>query len=237
MRPQAEPPVTPPKWPKIAALAVTQVQPVELIHAKSGRHYRMMLVEKDGALREQTLSEVRDFLACGKTKEDHPIHPRLLSILHAVAAAYPARPLIVHSGYRHPEVSVHAKRSNHTRGRAIDFRVQGVQNRELFERLRQSFAGVGLGFYPNSAFVHLDVREQNGLWVDYAGPGERACYSRAPLDDLDSGIAQTLDAQQARARGCDGAKTNDGDAQATSVASTVARKPAGDRDDLPTPTP
>jgi hypothetical protein len=31
---------------------------------------------------------------------------------------------------------------------------------------------VGVGYYPNSSFVHLDVRETNTYWVDYAGPGE-----------------------------------------------------------------
>jgi len=29
-----------------------------------------------------------------------------------------------------------------------------------------------VGYYPNSSFVHLDVRDTNSYWVDYAGPGE-----------------------------------------------------------------
>jgi hypothetical protein len=31
---------------------------------------------------------------------------------------------------------------------------------------------VGVGFYPNSSFIHLDVRGCAMQWVDYAGPGE-----------------------------------------------------------------
>jgi uncharacterized protein YcbK (DUF882 family) len=191
-------------WPPILPVALHQLRPVDLIDAKTGSHYRMLLIDAKGEIRLNTLDEMRDFLACRKTQSDHPIHPRLLSLIHAVAAAYPGRSLIVHSGYRHPDVSHHAKRSNHTRGRAIDFRVQGVSNRELFERLRHSFAKVGVGYYPNSAFVHLDVREDETLWVDYAGPGESACYSKTPAEDLRTGIVETLASSAARSRGCRG---------------------------------
>jgi hypothetical protein len=31
---------------------------------------------------------------------------------------------------------------------------------------------VGVGYYPNSSFLHLDVRACPMQWVDYAGPGE-----------------------------------------------------------------
>jgi hypothetical protein len=29
-----------------------------------------------------------------------------------------------------------------------------------------------VGYYPNSSFLHLDVRGYNSYWIDYAGPGE-----------------------------------------------------------------
>ena len=35
---------------------------------------------------------------------------------------------------------------------------------------------MGVGYYPNSSFVHLDVRNHFSYWVDYAGP------VNAPLD-------------------------------------------------------
>jgi hypothetical protein len=35
---------------------------------------------------------------------------------------------------------------------------------------------VGVGYYPNSSFVHVDVRSQNTQWVDRSSPGERPEY-------------------------------------------------------------
>jgi hypothetical protein len=76
------------------------------------------------------------------------------------------------------------------KGLACDFRVVGVSNQELRDYLRRNFDKVGVGYYPNSSFVHLDIRkDHSAFWIDYSGPGERAIYSAAPTDDLKSGRA------------------------------------------------
>jgi hypothetical protein len=36
----------------------------------------------------------------------------------------------------------------------------------------RTFKNVGVGYYPNSSFVHFDVRGHNSHWTDYAGPGQ-----------------------------------------------------------------
>lgn len=173
-----------------------------LKHVHRQRTLSVRLLDKQARIRREALVELRSFLACHKTGANHPIHWRLASILLSISAHWPGKPIIVHSGYRDPSVSEHAKRSNHTRGRAIDIRVPGVPNRRLFSLLSRSFKKVGLGYYPNSAFVHLDVRDTSAIWVDYAGPGQSACYSRTPTQDLQSGLADRLNIEQARARGC-----------------------------------
>lgn len=146
------------------------------------------------------LGELRKFLTDPRSKIDHPIHWRLATLLVAVASHFPGRTLEVVSGYRHH--NKHHSRSKHTRGRAIDFRVEGVDRRVLFELVRHSFDGVGVGYYPNSTFIHLDVRERNTIWVDYSGPGKTPCYSRTPHQDLTDGTAEALNDPQARAAGC-----------------------------------
>ena len=56
------------------------------------------------------------------------------------------------------------------KGLACDFRVVGVGNTQLRDYLRQTFKKVGVGYYPNSSFVHLDVRkDQSAFWIDYSG--------------------------------------------------------------------
>ena len=78
------------------------------------------------------------------------------------------------------------------KGLACDFRVDGVQAAELRDYLRKAFDKVGVGYYPNSTFVHLDVRkDRSAFWIDYSGPGERAVYSENPNDDLRTGRADT----------------------------------------------
>ena len=67
------------------------------------------------------------------------------------------------------------------KGLACDFRVEGVKTTDLRDYLRKTFDKVGVGYYPNSTFVHLDVRkDRSAFWIDYSGPGERAVYSENP---------------------------------------------------------
>jgi hypothetical protein len=77
-------------------------------------------------------------------------------------------------------------------GLACDFRVVGVRNQDLRDYLRRGYEKVGVGYYPNSSFVHLDVRkDRSAFWIDYSGPGERATYSENPVADLKSGRADS----------------------------------------------
>lgn len=175
---------------------------LRLTHAHHSGRLAVQLIDAQGQIRRPALTKLRAFLACHKTGADHPIHWRLASMLLSISAHWPTKTILVHSGYRDPSVSHHAKRSNHTRGRAIDIRIPGVPNRDLFETLRRSFRGVGLGYYPNSSFVHLDVREHSAIWVDYAGPGQPACYSKSPAQDLKNGVAERLTWAMAKRRGC-----------------------------------
>ena len=66
----------------------------------------------------------------------------------------------------------------------MDFFVRGVPNeavRDFCKTLRKA----GVGYYPNSSFIHLDVRETSSFWIDFAGPGEPPRYHR-PDDHLDA---------------------------------------------------
>ena len=83
-------------------------------------------------------------------------------------------PIHVISGYRANERLT----SRHRQGRAVDFRVPGVSSRRVWEYARRRFTrrGVGLGLYPRSNFLHLDIRDKTYYWVDDSGRGETARY-------------------------------------------------------------
>jgi LysM repeat protein len=100
--------------------------------------------------------------------KDFRMNDRLLALLAQVSDHFGGRPLRVVSGYR---TTSWVEESKHPLGRACDFVVLGVPNTVLRDYLK-TLDSVGVGYYPNSTFVHLDVRDRNTYWVDYAGPGE-----------------------------------------------------------------
>ncbi len=97
-----------------------------------------------------------------------PISERLLRALVRVSDTFGGRPVRVVSGFR--KRSFYSD-SRHTRSEAVDFSIPGVPNAALRQYLLL-LEDVGVGYYPNSSFVHLDVRSCPIQWVDYAGPGE-----------------------------------------------------------------
>ena len=106
-------------------------------------------------------------------------HTRLLWALQRIADAFPWRAVYVYSGYRPGAlVAGTSHHSLHSASRAVDIQVHGIPNAKLFELCR-SLEDVGCGFYPNSKFVHVDVRRPgtgHAVWIDASGPGEPPRY-------------------------------------------------------------
>lgn len=131
------------------------------------------------------------FMRCHQTGTVFKMDTRLGHMLYQTARHYEGRRLEVVSGYRHPKVARNPK-SPHKKGLACDFRVPGVPNAALRDWLRKTFDHAGVGYYPNSVFVHLDNRKTgpSAFWIDYAGPGQEASYAENPGEDLRSGRAE-----------------------------------------------
>jgi uncharacterized protein YcbK (DUF882 family) len=177
------------KSPKSATKSATKNGPVVLYHVN--RRETMALRLRDGHGRPVKGMQRRfdHFLRCHYTNVQHKMDPRLMRLIYQTGRHYPGRRIEVVSGYRHPKVAKNPH-SPHMQGLACDFRVQGIKTSELRDYLRRAYDKVGVGYYPNSSFVHLDVRkERSAFWIDYSGPGERAIYSPTPDDDLRTGRA------------------------------------------------
>jgi uncharacterized protein YcbK (DUF882 family) len=109
--------------------------------------------------------EINRFLRDFRTGDMHAIDPQLLDQLHMLATltASPA-PFEVISGYRSPATNSSlrarsggvAAHSLHLDGRAIDIRLANVALADLREAALSLRAG-GVGFYPESNFVHIDT--------------------------------------------------------------------------------
>jgi uncharacterized protein YcbK (DUF882 family) len=162
--------------------------PIELVHLNTHETF-LLRPDPGGRLDGKRLRGLRHFLRCHHTGREHPMAPRLAQLLYATAHHFEDRPVAVIAGYRAPRVARDKgnPRSPHRQGLACDFRIDGVANTELRDYLRRSFHGVGVGYYPNSGFVHLDVgRRHDAFWIDYSGPGEPARYSPDPEADRSS---------------------------------------------------
>ncbi len=132
----------------------------------------------DGGFASVDLDRVAVLLRAG-SGEAHPVDPRTLDLVYQVERHFEAPEIRVVSGYR---VSRPGSRSNHGKGRAIDLVVPGVPD-EIVARYARELGFVGVGVYPASQFVHLDVRPRSYFWVDLSGPHTRN-RERGILGDL-----------------------------------------------------
>lgn len=140
------------------------------------RTARVQLLDRRGAVRRRALPELARLLAPRGSRETRNPHPQLVRLLARVSDHFGGRTVEIVSGYR-PAGGFTRQESRHTLGHAIDFRVRGVPNTELRDFCR-TFRHVGVGYYPNSLFVHLDVRRDETYWVDLSRPGEPPRYAR-----------------------------------------------------------
>ena len=129
-------------------------------------HFRGYAVDKKGKVTPLAETEVSKLF--GATTPRPATDPRLIRLLAKVSDHFGSRPIRVVSGYR---TRSFFEDSRHKLSCAVDFSIPGVENVVVRDYLR-SLSDVGVGYYPNSSFVHLDVRDASTYWVDYAGPGE-----------------------------------------------------------------
>jgi uncharacterized protein YcbK (DUF882 family) len=147
------------------------------------------VLDKRRRLVVNTLPEFTRFLrfSDGAT---HTIDPRLVTLLGMLSDHFGGRDIVVVSGFRPFTTRQFTPHSNHNVGRAIDFTVRGVPNETLRDFCR-GFRNVGVGYYPNSSFVHLDVRDTSAFWIDYAGSGQSPRYHRPESkDEADEGAGE-----------------------------------------------
>ncbi|HYP91299.1 MAG TPA: DUF882 domain-containing protein, partial [Polyangiaceae bacterium] len=146
--------------------------------------YRGVVFDKKGKVSPGAVESISKLFAAtgGRPRVD----PRLIALLADVSEHFGNRPMHVVSGWRDHS---YFEDSRHKHSQAVDFSITGVNNTVLRDYVRR-FRNCGVGYYPNSSFVHLDVRDAAAYWVDYAGPGE-APRSKPHADVPDKAVADT----------------------------------------------
>lgn len=167
-------------------------QPTRLVSVWNNDNAVIRLLSNSGKVNQKS-RKILSRLGRAKTKKNRIklLHPRLVHMLQRVAERFPGKTIEIISGYRPHKRGTRV--SKHSEGRALDFRVEGVPNRELYEFIKE-LPGVGAGYYPNSVFVHMDVRNRKILWTDYSGVGQAAQYEKPTAPSQESDIEAASDA-------------------------------------------
>lgn len=109
--------------------------------------------------------EIDAILRDHRSGEVYPIATDLLDLLFLLREEVQGkRPFEIISGYRSPATNAAlrknsngvAKRSYHMQGKAIDIRLPGCGLENLHKTAMAMRAG-GVGYYPDSNFIHVDV--------------------------------------------------------------------------------
>jgi uncharacterized protein YcbK (DUF882 family) len=120
---------------------------------------------KDGAYDRTGQARINSILRDHYSGDEYPIHPKLIDLLFDLQNKLHNDDTIeIISGYRSPKTNLRlasardgiAKHSYHTKGMAVDIRMAGSSLPKIHKAAMTMRRG-GVGYYPDSQFVHVDV--------------------------------------------------------------------------------
>jgi uncharacterized protein YcbK (DUF882 family) len=132
--------------------------------ANTGETLEVAVNLATGEVQADSYRRLRHLMRCLRTGAETPVDPRLIDLLYRIAQRTHQKIVLV-SGFRAPMFSL-ATLSYHTRGMAADIRIPGMTPL-MVRDLAESMGVGGIGYYPVSGFVHVDVREDHARWIDY----------------------------------------------------------------------
>jgi len=131
---------------------------------------QVQIYAPDGGFDEAALAQLDEIFRCKRSGEVRAVDPRLYEQLSRIYDHFGKQRIELVSGFRFKERSS----SRHWHASAMDIRIKGVSNREMFEFAESlDMGGMGVGIYPNSGFVHVDFRapgEPSYRWTDWSYP-------------------------------------------------------------------
>lgn len=127
---------------------------------------KVNIYNTDGSYSVEALQSLGHLLRCKRTGTARDIEPRLLALLSHVYDRFGERRIEVVSAYRNQARTT----SYHYQGAATDLRIPGVKPATLRTFLQTlDSGGLGIGLYPRTGFVHVDVRPPPSYrWIDWS---------------------------------------------------------------------
>jgi uncharacterized protein YcbK (DUF882 family) len=155
-------------FPKLAIGAISKPQSVErslsLYNLHTDESLKTVYWFK-GEYIQDALTEINYILRDFRTNEIKEIDKALLDCLFTIRSSMETKEkLLIISGYRSPVTNAGlnkiscgvARNSLHMQGKAADIRIEGKSLESLWKTARSLKLG-GVGYYPASDFVHVDV--------------------------------------------------------------------------------
>lgn len=137
---------------------------LHLNNLRNSREARVELLNPDGSLNDAAFAEVDRVFGFPTSEKQEHISPRLLFMLSYFSdLVAPGRMIAIESAYRSPDYNDKirkkganaARTSTHMDGMALDFRIDGVDGKELWQTVRQKNC-CGVGHYGGQT-IHLDA--------------------------------------------------------------------------------
>jgi len=148
-----------------------------LFNVNGSQTIRVHPFDGNGMPNTEAFAQLREFMRCRRSGQAHDMNPRLVALLTKLSERFDGAALHVISAHRVADQAATRPSSQHTRGTAADIRIPSVSLARIAEAARELGAG-GIGLYPASRFVHVDVREQPYYWRDL---GDGPVATRAPF--------------------------------------------------------
>ena len=154
----------------LATLALDKKLILHNIH--TGELFKQNIIE-NGVIVQDTMLELKKFLRDHRSNETHDIDPNLIMLLQRLqseCSGVGEKVFDVVSGYRSPKTNAMLRRrskgvarnSYHMKGCAVDIKCSN-HLREI-RNLAKSYQQGGVGYYPRSKFVHVDIRDKPAYW-------------------------------------------------------------------------
>ncbi len=139
------------------------------VHAPGvGAEAHVELFDEDGDFDDEALAELDEVFECRRSGDSRAVHPQLLILLSHVYDHFGGERIELVSGFRNQQ----NEGSRHFHASAMDLRVGDASVREIAEFAEEldtdEGPNLGIGRYPRSGFVHIDIRapgEPSYRWV------------------------------------------------------------------------
>ena len=131
--------------------------PVEInLYDENDHQTGTVAIWRDGGTDDGTKTVLKRMFRCRWTHREKLLAQKTLAMLADISEHYPGKVIEYVSAYRTGWDE--SPTSPHRDGRAIDFRIRGVQLKEIRDYVWTTYSDVGVGWYPSEQFVHIDTR-------------------------------------------------------------------------------